>query len=376
MNYVRKYLAELQLTIDIVPVELVNEVIARLHEARLSQRRIFIMGNGGSAATASHFAADLAKNTRKDGWPNYRVMSLTDNTALLSAYANDEGYENVFVQQLASFVEPGDVVIGISCSGNSLNVLKAIDLANQAGALTIGMTGFDGGRLGELVHIHLHIPSRIIEQVEDIHLMVEHLVCKALREHPAEISQALQSGQNLAVPSETGDGHRKPSPELLYTLGRELETAGDGNERLQRTLQLSLESIGAASGSIILLNEDGEVADAALAYAGQVQAPQTLQLSELVREGLAGWVVENRQAALVANTLDDPRWLPRDWEQNIQTPRSVVCVPLLNGDRVVGVLTLAHSQAGQFNYDHLVHLTTIAVIVSLSGIRSLNFERL
>jgi D-sedoheptulose 7-phosphate isomerase len=119
MNYVRKYLAELQLTIDIVPVELVNEVIARLHEARLSQRRIFIMGNGGSAATASHFAADLAKNTRKDGWPNYRVMSLTDNTALLSAYANDEGYENVFVQQLASFVEPGDVVIGISCSGNS-----------------------------------------------------------------------------------------------------------------------------------------------------------------------------------------------------------------------------------------------------------------
>jgi D-sedoheptulose 7-phosphate isomerase len=238
------------------------------------------------------------------------------------------------------------------------------------------MTGFDGGRLGELVDIHLHIPSRIIEQVEDIHLMVEHLVCKALREHPEEISQALQFGQNLAVPSEAGNGHRKPSPELLYTLGRELETAGNGNEILQRTLQLSLESIGAASGSIILLNEDGEVADAALAYAGQVQAPQTLQLAELVREGLAGWVVENRQAALVANTLDDPRWLARDWEQNFQAPRSVVCVPLLNGDRVVGVLTLAHAQAGQFNYDHLVHLTTIAVIVSISGIRSLNFERL
>ncbi len=201
MEHVHAYVTELKRTLDFLPDELINEVICLLHEARLNSRQIFVMGNGGSASTASHFVADLAKNTRKPGWPNFKVIGLTDNMAIFSAYANDEGYENVFAQQLASFVQPEDIVIGISASGNSSNVLNAIDLANRMGAITIGFTGFDRGLLGTIVDINLHVPSNIIEQVEDIHLMLEHLIVKTLREMVTDpvIAESVSLGHESVV---------------------------------------------------------------------------------------------------------------------------------------------------------------------------------
>ncbi len=186
MNQIRNYISSLQNTLDHLDVESIDQVIAILQVARLNRRQIFIMGNGGSASTASHFVCDLVKNTRAPGYPDFRVINLSDNMAILSAYANDEGYENVFAQQLASFVQPDDVVIAISTSGNSPNVLKAVRLANQRGALTIGFTGFNGGQLASLVALDMHVPSRIIEHIEDVHLMLEHLICQNLRQ------QALQ----------------------------------------------------------------------------------------------------------------------------------------------------------------------------------------
>jgi D-sedoheptulose 7-phosphate isomerase len=180
MDPVREYIVNLQHTLDLLSVEPIQAVIDALHEARINNRQIFIMGNGGSASTATHFVCDLAKNTRKEGWPPFRVIGLSDNMALMTAYANDEGYENVFAQQLASFIQPWDIVIGISTSGNSPNVLNAIALANQKNAITIGFTGFDGGLLGTMVDIQVHTPSDRIEQVEDIHLILEHLMCSVL----------------------------------------------------------------------------------------------------------------------------------------------------------------------------------------------------
>lgn len=182
MNLVHHYVDEIKATLDSLNAEPIIKAIDLLHEARLNERRVFIMGNGGSASTASHFVCDLAKNTRKPGSPDFRVIGLADNMAILSAYANDEGYESVFVQQLASLIQAEDVVIGISTSGNSPNVLRAIELANEEGAVTIGFTGFDAGKLGGMVDLHLHVPSNCIEQVEDIHLMLEHLITKRLRE--------------------------------------------------------------------------------------------------------------------------------------------------------------------------------------------------
>lgn len=187
MDIVHSYISTIKETLDQLHTDAINDVIAVLHEARKVQRQIFIMGNGGSASTASHFVCDLAKNTRKPDWPHFRVIGLADNMAILSAYANDEGYENVFAQQLANLVQPDDVVIGISTSGKSPNVLRAIELANKAEATTIGFTGFDAGVLGHMVDLHLHVPSDCIEQVEDIHLILEHLITKALREKATRV---------------------------------------------------------------------------------------------------------------------------------------------------------------------------------------------
>jgi D-sedoheptulose 7-phosphate isomerase len=186
MDSILRYITELKWTLDLLPLEKIDQVISILHDARLNNRQVFTMGNGGSASTASHFVCDLAKNTRKKGWPPFRVLGLADNMAILSAYANDEGFENVFAQQLANLVRSDDIVIGISTSGNSLNVIKAIELANERNAITIGFTGFDGGRLANIVDVNLHVPSDNIEQVEDIHLMLEHLICNVLRQRMVE----------------------------------------------------------------------------------------------------------------------------------------------------------------------------------------------
>ena len=182
MNTIYRYVNDIKQTLDNLPWQAIEETIAVLQEARLGDRQVFIMGNGGSAATASHFACDLGKGTLMPGRPRFRVIALTDNMPLFSALANDFGYDRVFVEQLASLLQPGDVVIGISGSGNSPNVVNAIHLARQVGATTVGLTGFDGGQLRRLVDVCVHVANDCIEQVEDVHLMLEHLICTELRQ--------------------------------------------------------------------------------------------------------------------------------------------------------------------------------------------------
>lgn len=182
MGRVDEYFQQLKETLDAIERRPIEEAISWLHQARVNGRTVFIMGNGGSASTATHFVCDLAKNTRQPDAPPFRVIGLADNMAILSAYANDEGYENVFAQQLANLVQPEDVVIAISTSGNSPNVLRAVALAQQKQARTIGFTGFSGGKLASMVDLQVHVPSNCIEQVEDIHLIFEHLITKALRD--------------------------------------------------------------------------------------------------------------------------------------------------------------------------------------------------
>ena len=184
MEYIQTYISALQETMGRLPQPLIFQVIYTLQNARMQGSQIFIMGNGGSASTASHFVCDLAKNTRYGGLPHFRVIGLADNMEIFSAYANDEGYESVFSQQLINLIKPGDIVIAISASGNSKNVLNAVDEARKYGVTTIGFTGFDGGRLGQMVDIHIHVQSDIIEHVEDIHLMLEHMIVRTIKDQP------------------------------------------------------------------------------------------------------------------------------------------------------------------------------------------------
>ena len=198
MEILQTYIDGLHRTLDILDQKHISEVIQTLHEARMEGRQVFIMGNGGSAATASHFVCDLAKNTRKEGWPHFRCIGLADNMAIFSAYANDEGYENVFAQQLTNLIQPNDIVIAISASGNSPNVLNAVKDAKEHHAQTIGFTGFDGGHLGSMVDLHVHVASNIIEHVEDIHLVLEHMIIRALK----DIVRTPQTQGAVRIPTE------------------------------------------------------------------------------------------------------------------------------------------------------------------------------
>lgn len=208
MEQIQNYIHTLQHTMEQLPRQSIAEVISTLQRARVQGNQIFIMGNGGSASTASHFVCDLAKNTRRDGLPHFRVIGLTDNMAIFSAYANDEGYENVFAQQLVNLIRPDDIVIGISASGNSKNVINAMQEAREHQAITVGFTGFDGGRLGQLVDINIHVKSNIIEHVEDIHLMLEHVIVKVIKEQggPAAYIQTPIANLPADILSDSGQG--------------------------------------------------------------------------------------------------------------------------------------------------------------------------
>lgn len=142
---------------------------------------IFVAGNGGSAATASHFACDLVKGTRNDPSPRFRVIALTDNVPLMTAWANDSSYDDIFAEQLSALVRRGDVLVLISASGNSPNILEAASAAERAGAVIVALTGAGGGKVAELAKVTVRVPAETMEQVEDGHSVITHALCIALR---------------------------------------------------------------------------------------------------------------------------------------------------------------------------------------------------
>ena len=139
------------------------------------------MSNGGSAATASHFALDLAKNTIVPAAPRLKAISLTDHVPLITAWSNDTAYEHVFAEQLANMIEPGDVAIGISTSGNSPNVINALRLTKQLGGVTIGLLGAEGGMIKDIVDAYVLAPGWNIEQEEDAHMIMAHVITRHMR---------------------------------------------------------------------------------------------------------------------------------------------------------------------------------------------------
>ncbi len=182
-----KYLDEVAKTLEKMEREFpfkANEIVSALLKARDDGKRIYICGNGGSASTASHMASDLNKGSNRDDAPRFKAVALTDNIPAMLAWANDASYDDIFVEQLRNHLEKGDVVIGISGSGNSPNILKALHYANDTGAVTIGLTGFDGGKLAKLARICYVVPNDCMQQIEDIHLLIEHMLSLILRDSP------------------------------------------------------------------------------------------------------------------------------------------------------------------------------------------------
>lgn len=176
-----EYLAALADLLRLVADESLSRALEMLLEARALGRRVYIIGNGGSAATASHFVCDLVKTAHVTGHAPLRVFALTDNAPLLTAWANDAAYERVFAEQLAALVEPGDVVIAISASGNSPNIVTGLTTAAARGARTIGLVGFDGGVARRIVDAAIHVPCNDYGLVEDAHAAIGHALTAAIR---------------------------------------------------------------------------------------------------------------------------------------------------------------------------------------------------
>jgi len=178
---IKEYLLKLAETVNKISVKDVQQCSKVLLQAYENQKNIFICGNGGSAATASHFACDINKGVSFGLDKRFRVIALTDNLATITAYSNDVDYDSVFLEQLINFYNEGDVLIGISGSGNSGNVLKAIEFVNDNKGITIGWTGFNGGKLKEISQFSVNANINDMQISEDIHMTLVHLMMKVLR---------------------------------------------------------------------------------------------------------------------------------------------------------------------------------------------------
>ena len=180
------YLTGFKRCLDLLPLHQIAQAAERILEAYRRDRLVLIMGNGGSAATASHLACDLGKTILGQNISplrrRFRVMALTDNVPLITAWANDVDYEMIFAQQLQTWAQPGDLAIVISGSGNSPNVCQAAKTARDLGVYTIGLLGFDGGHLRELVDMPIVIPSEHYGYIEDVHTILGHMITAYIRE--------------------------------------------------------------------------------------------------------------------------------------------------------------------------------------------------
>lgn len=173
---IHNYVRGLQGCLDELSSQDIEGIADIIFQAYKKGRQIFIMGNGGSATTACHFARDLQIGTAVAGKPRIRAASLSDNIACVTSLANDLDYDSIFKEQLVGQLSEGDVVIGISASGNSPNVLKAAEFARSQGAIIVGLIGFGGGKLKGLTHKCVVLSSKDYGQVEDIHLTLDHVI--------------------------------------------------------------------------------------------------------------------------------------------------------------------------------------------------------
>ena len=182
------YLSDLRTVLDNLPLQQISQAADILFDCYQSERTVFTFGNGGSGALASHLVADFGKGTHFPGpehmatFRRLKAIAVTDSMPMMTAWANDTQYEDVFMRQIENFLQPGDVVLAISGSGNSPNVLKALEFARNAGATTIGLGGFGGGKMKALLDCPIIVPSDNMQRVEDAHVIIGHMIFLDLKD--------------------------------------------------------------------------------------------------------------------------------------------------------------------------------------------------
>jgi D-sedoheptulose 7-phosphate isomerase len=183
-EWIGEYVGAQRAALELIPAEAVAQVIEKLRRAVREERQVFVFGNGGSAANASHFATDLGKGASDQVGQRFRVLSLNDNVSWLTALGNDYAYEDVFVRQLHNYARAGDLALGISVSGNSPNCVKALAWAKANGLQTVALVGGQRGRMAEVAEQSIVINDTHYGRVEDVQMTICHLLCYAFIEHP------------------------------------------------------------------------------------------------------------------------------------------------------------------------------------------------
>jgi len=183
---IQQYLGQVSELVLKIPPESVERMTSHILEAYRKGRRVFVFGNGGGSSTSAHFVCDLSKGTAMEGKPRLKAISLAENIPLLTAWANDTDYTNTFGEQLKNLVEDGDVVIGLSGSGMSPNVINAFRVARDSGATALLFSGFDGGRAVHVAHDSIVVPSTDMQQIEDVHMILTHIIFRCLKKAIAE----------------------------------------------------------------------------------------------------------------------------------------------------------------------------------------------
>lgn len=184
---IEEYLGQVSELVLKIPPDSIQRITSRILEAYKSGKRVFVFGNGGGSSTSAHFVCDLSKGTAVPGKPRLKAISLAENIPLLTAWANDTDYTNTFGEQLKNLVEEGDVVIGLSGSGMSPNVINAFKIADESGATAILFSGYGGGKAVKVAHDSIVVPSEDMQQIEDVHMILTHIIFRCLKREITEL---------------------------------------------------------------------------------------------------------------------------------------------------------------------------------------------
>jgi len=318
-NFIMQYLSTVEgILRDIDPVKL-EEIIDTMYKTYREDRQIFIMGNGGGAATSMHFTCDLNKTAIVPGKRRMRAMSLTDNASLVTAWANDTNYTNIFGEQLANWARPGDLVIGFTASGMSVNIVNGIALANELGCETIAFVGFDGGTVGAIAKHVLHIRSSSYQHIEDVHLLLAHVITNALQERARDDDELRSAG--------LGDEVQERVRQIYYA--RQQLQAEPSTERRIRMIPDQVRRTIGFDRAMLFVRENGSLrlraAYGAPASGGELDIEADLFECEALRD---------RHAIAVDQTNGrSPTWLPA-----YKGITSYAVAPIVQDDHAVGVL--------------------------------------
>lgn len=319
-NFILKYLSSVEGILKDIRGDQLEKIIDVLFDAYRADQGIFLMGNGGGAATAMHFTCDLNKTAIVPGRRRMRAMSLSDNTSLVTAWANDTQYTNIFGEQLVNFARPGDIVMGFTASGMSVNILNAIALANEIGCTTIAFVGFDGGTVGAIAKHVLHIPSNSYQHIEDVHLLLCHVITNALQER-AKRDESLAS-------EATADAFEERTRKISYAM-QQLRAERSHANRLRMIPDQMARTIGFDAAIVF------EVAGNELRFAAGHNTRDGEFPIKLTEDYYETEAVRDHSSLTVAST-DDPR-VPAG-HPAYSSLKSYAISPIVDHDETVALL--------------------------------------